>query len=133
MNRIIKFRAWTDNLKDGGKMYYQEVSPEYHLWFSPAGYGLMNPSLKIMQFTGLTDKNGKEIWEGDMLKYKDKHNLTDDIECGVVVFQDGTFGINDGWDIFHDFGLFTGVPGCDGMKTIKVIGNIYENPELLKE
>jgi hypothetical protein len=56
MTREIKFRAWTDNLKDGGAMYYQRLTDYLTPVFSPAGYGLFNPTLKIMQFTGLLDK-----------------------------------------------------------------------------
>jgi uncharacterized phage protein (TIGR01671 family) len=73
------------------------------------------------QFTGLRDKNGKEIFESDIVK-------TDDKIIGYIVFQNGAFHWTDGaghWDMEK----------CTE-KTIKkclwaeVIGNIYENPEL---
>ena len=71
---------------------------------------------ELMQFTGLKDKNGKEIYEGDIFK---KSNY-----FYQVVFEDGMFGVwtkNYGWKVLTKF------------KFIEVIGNIYENPELLNK
>lgn len=73
---------------------------------------------KIMQYTGLKDKNGKELYEGDVVKInypKYKHT-----EVHKVYF--GNVGLEP----------FTGSMTDDGSK-YEVIGNIYENPELLKE
>ena len=67
----------------------------------------------IMQFTGLTDKNGKEVYEGDIL----------DSKCAVS-FNDGMFGI---FDKHNYMGLNSYMS-----KFREVIGNIYENPELLQ-
>jgi uncharacterized phage protein (TIGR01671 family) len=67
----------------------------------------------IMQFTGLKDKNGIEIYEGDIL----------DTKC-VVSFNDGMFGI---FDKHNYMGLNSYMS-----KFREVIGNIYENPELLQ-
>ena len=79
----------------------------------------------LMQYVGLEDKNGKEIYEGDIVKT--------DLGNGVVVFDSGAFQIknlDDGeWYWFNDFfSLYEG--GC---YLVEVIGNIYENPELLLE
>lgn len=81
----------------------------------------------IGQFTGLTDKNGKEIFEGDILHsmYEDKAEPS-----GVghiyneVAFRDGAFG----WigEITNDFFPFDGSEIKE-----EVIGNIHDNPELL--
>jgi hypothetical protein len=65
-----------------------------------------------MQFTGLHDKNGKEIYEGDIVK---SGNFTD----SVIYWRCG-FGTGEGQD-------FTPLD----QNVIEVIGNIYENPELL--
>lgn len=74
----------------------------------------------IEQYTGLKDKNGKEIYEGDIVV------LTDDPDCiyiECIVFENGMFCI--GFDTF--------VPLFDyGMSYIEIIGNINEEPELLE-
>ena len=77
----------------------------------------------LMQFTGLKDKNGKEIYEGDIVKNKS--------ELYKVKFACGAFGVI---NIENDMDAS---PFCSGgkwekwLKEIEVIGNIYENPELL--
>ena len=76
----------------------------------------------VGQFTGLKDKNGKEIYEGDILK-----NFKDLI--GVVEFGDGKYfadEITSGDFIPHDILMWE-------QKDIEIIGNVYENPELLNE
>ena len=135
--RTIKFRAWDKKNKE------MVVSPRV---FKIDNYGrIVEPvegqgssiliaeeviDWELMQFTGLKDKNEVEIYEGDIVKYEDKHGLTDDYDDGVVEFKKGCFGINDG--DFHDFGIYTGSPGCDGLETMEVIGNIYEAKSWIK-
>lgn len=73
------------------------------------------------QYTGLTDKNGAKIFEGDIVDI-----LTENEEIGVVVYDDGGFVVNA--DTFClDF--HTNIYGTD----LEVIGNIHDNPELMKE
>lgn len=78
----------------------------------------------VSQYTGLTDKNGKKIFEGDILKYTNDDNETHYL---TVAFEEGAFLINDNgvteYDLISTF-------DCLG---IEVAGNIHENPELLKE
>jgi uncharacterized phage protein (TIGR01671 family) len=79
----------------------------------------------IGQYTGLRDKNGKEIYEGDIIvgTYKDMGTDT-----GLVVFKGCGFKVeipNVGDDELVDWERYS--------DSIEVIGNIYENPELLKE
>jgi hypothetical protein len=70
------------------------------------------PELRLLQYTGLTDKNGVEIFEGDI--------LADD--AGVVEFAYGGFCVRGERSYIASYaGVF------------EVIGNIYQNPELLKD
>ena len=74
----------------------------------------------VGQFTGLTDKNGKKIFEGDIVKLY----LIDGIEIGVIKFN----------DIMCRYMFFTkeGSYSFDNDCIFEIIGNIHDNPELLK-
>jgi len=74
----------------------------------------------VGQFTGLTDKNGKEIYEGDVLRNTHKYHANDICE-GIVEFLDCQwFGGGDYLSYASEF--------CN----MEIIGNIHDNPELLK-
>jgi hypothetical protein len=106
MNRVIKFRAWDKNKKE---------------MFDPVGEMDLNND-GVMQYTGLKDKNGKDIYEGDVLKIEKEPNAE-------VIYGNGSFvgkEVN-GWDPMADY-----FPLCGNIKTAEVIGNKFENPELLK-
>lgn len=123
MNRIIKFRAYR---KGVNKMVYFD-SPT--LDYTKEGrVGMFMPSItgKIyigetepMQFTGLLDKAGREIYEGDLIRIA--KNKRHDEYIGEVVYNDTGFEVN--------------LSGSDWMPletSGEVIGNIYENPEINK-
>jgi len=110
--RTIKFRAWSNDYK---KMFYTEHSENLDLlpiWIRcPNDYGLM-------QFTGLKDKNGKEIYEGDIVKWGNGKDAVNE-----VIYSG---------DRFMLYNL--GAPSLARVSIdSEIIGNIYENPELISD
>lgn len=98
------------------------VNGKFHYWgFLKEGsfYGPVTPSTirgKHDQYTGLKDRHGKEIYEGDRYKWKR--------EVGVVVYDDGGFKCKSTTNCFYlDSMIFD----------IEITGNIHENPELIQE
>ena|SRR3990167_169153 len=123
MNRIIKFRAW-----HLGKMYYpDELKPKFYMNLDGEivrSYDdqVLSNQFELMQFTGLTDKNGVLIYEGDMV---DNWGEDGQSEIMEVMFNDvGQWMWGDGRG--NSLPLYE----LDMEETV-VIGNIYENPELL--
>lgn len=84
----------------------------------------------LMQYTGLKDKNGKEIYEGDILK--DTNNA-----IYYVDFIRGCFYLKTNYKSFPHLGWTEWLPMCEIDRLaipveFEIIGNIYENPELLE-
>lgn len=103
MNRPIKFRAW-----DGEKLY------------EPSHFKVSD----LMQFTGLLDKNGKEIYEGDILKQEVHSGPA--IYFYEVVYDQETAGFQvKSGNEFYEIGA-----QIERIE-LEVVGNIYENQELL--
>ena len=92
----------------------------------------------VGQYTGLKDKNGKRIFEGDMIKPFD-----DEVDKMVVEFRNGQFLLclygehgymaEYGWEEEGNYGCFEAEPLSSYGDDIEVIGNIHDNPELLEE
>ncbi len=83
-------------------------------------YGAVDPET-VGQYTGLTDKNGTKIFEGDIVKYGDTvHNVVFEQRNGTAYF-----GLVYSTLETLSFGYY------QDLKQIEVIGNIYDNPELL--
>ena len=126
MNREIKFRAWHKDLKKMFKI--GQITLEKGIWnFEPNDRDFIGisipsqPSFVLMQYTGLHDKNGKEIYEGDILKvyYKGMSEVgyveydNDYCEYKIIINTDKDY-----------FSLWKSID-------LEKIGNIYDNPELL--
>ncbi|MEA0564569.1 YopX family protein [Lysinibacillus irui] len=95
--------------------------------------------VELMQYTGLKDKNGKEIYEGDIVKTHDQNN--------VIEYEHGSFLVKGlhadeyerTYSVLYHYLVDATIPDMphsrfDGVTTtLEVIGNMYENPELLEE
>lgn len=127
--RTIKFRAW-DKKKiinwDDLLKYYGDGESDYDLHAIFSG----DEHLGLMQFTGLLDKNGKEIYEGDIVKFYDT-TIPDDIEFIDAIPMVCQFEDN-GFNFYGNGDARTGALNNDDKDFREIIGNIYENPKLFK-
>ncbi len=126
--REIKFRVW----HEVDKMMFDVSELSFRaggIHFNGPGVGdgwctsdmpQVEKTCTLMQFTGLTDKNGKDIYEGDIYYQGDKNILY------VVVWHDtGLIG--------HQVGSSSYAGLTYWNDKIEVIGNVYENPELIED
>ncbi len=138
--REIKFRAWgnpldskkmsrdilecMDGNEEGCGMCFEDFLMGYH---------------EVMQFTGLKDKNGKEIYEGDIVRqgeYPTDNKFVVSYGRFIDLVEAGCAGINSfGWylkDLVSGMTINLLNNEAGEPEATEVIGNIYENPELLE-
>ena len=123
--REIRFRAWDE--KNQAMIYPKGILFDGRVVNFMCGMLEPFDGYKLMQYTGLKDKNGKEIYEGDIIS-------TDlDRPFNIVVFRNGAFMFqcHDNGKDYYDY-MFSADEESDRWKYGEIIGNIYENPELLK-
>ena len=118
----LKFRAWD---KEENKMWNVEtlyIEDEWVKVNDGSIYGLTKDLIRsycLMQSTGLRDKNGVEVYEGDIVENSYK-------EIGFIKNSNDAFCFNRKERNFYLSGIGAGSP-------FKILGNIYENPELLED
>jgi len=122
--REIKFRVFSEKDK---MMFYD--------WSSTIYFAIMRMLVdwwmilekdwfKIMQFTWLLDKNGKEIYEGDFVKtYDDEWNIENNGYASLVLFKNCCFHLYDDYEILRDKSAW--------WWSVEVIWNRFENPDLI--
>ncbi|MEB7455107.1 YopX family protein [Lysinibacillus sphaericus] len=135
--REIKFRAWN---KEKKIMCYdnEDNTKEYFDGINSTEIGFINYRLSIpkddsdwyfrsrydvMQYTGLKDKNGKEIFEGDIVNIEIPVVSVNEDFIGQVKMLEGRWWVDNGNDA---------IPLWSEINIPNIVGNIYENPELLE-
>ena len=124
---IPKLRAWDkqdERMSYGGVEYFDD-SINYRFDHFCTG---ADEDVEFMQSTGLTDKNGVEIYEGDIGRVTDEDESTDFCDGGIGTIN----GLDELFMWYIDGDVENGLFDINSSYYIEVIGNIYENPELLK-
>jgi uncharacterized phage protein (TIGR01671 family) len=125
--REIKFRAWMQYWDSDKKAISHKMIDWDRIFNECDMADLLSANYKFMQFTGLKDKNGKEIYEGDIIHMIENFFGRIVVFNAVIEYQPAAFWFR---------GLDYNCTDCNwhhfNAEDREVIGNIYENPELLK-
>lgn len=144
MMREIKFRAWDkENLQFVTVMSIHYATKKPYICttrekYSSALRRLVFEKIELMQYTGLHDNNGKEIYEGDLIQWNKPFGSIAEVKFGHwdngEIYEANEWGY--GWycvfKYSHKKRIYDQYQQLYG-QDIEVVGNIYENPELLKE
>ena len=126
----IKIRAWDkeeNKMISGDNFAFEEYAPLNDLFHNNS------KRFDFMLYIGCKDINAKDIYEGDIIERTDKTPIAEFYnkkEIGIVKYKNTQFTLKTGQDSYYEIsydGLF-----FPHMSDYKVIGNIYENPELLE-
>lgn len=137
-NREIKFRAWDkkeNKMQQVVQILYGHEASNYPLsvdFFRSVKSRLIK-DIELMQYTGLKDKNGVEIYEGDIIDYLGTFESGDGYR-GEIKFDEGVYYFMGKSKIGRKAGVISSYVGLAHEKAYQhceVIGNIYENSELL--
>lgn len=128
--RDIKFRCWDTENKQMLKVQELDFEDTFYGGRLSIRADMYNDYFDIedmilMQYTGLKDKNGKEIYEGDIAVYREDGSI------GKITWNKEEAGFY--FSMLLEDGGYEEEMICDYINNIEVIGNIYDNSELLKE
>ncbi|WP_076634778.1 YopX family protein [Lactiplantibacillus plantarum] len=127
---MIKFRAWDKVQKvmmvprdmytdsDGNIFYVEAMGPDGE--YDEGDLDVF----KLEQFTGLTDVNGKDVYEGDIVKSNYKYSQP---KVSQIIMEDGNSYI-----LGEDLATGNEMLVSDHIGEIEIVGNVHDNPELLK-
>lgn len=129
---IPKFRAWDKELQTMLDVslidFKKDILVGEHWKFGETNF-MSFDKIELMQSTELVDKNGKEIFEGDIVQFEDCYEVSDFlyINIGIIEWCQGGFHVTN-----RDSVLMEDLLDGDSLD-VTIIGNIYGNPDLLED
>lgn len=134
--RQVKYKAWDKVEKEwidikhfgfeNGELWYVQAIDKNERDIDPPYFPDSN-DIELIEYTGMSDRDGVEVFEGDIVELLTKYGK----DVGVVVFIEGCFKIR--WDSKNKFPKNREMIGHYYINSkTKVIGNVYEQPELIE-